>query len=615
MISSSCIVIGGENGGIPLRECVSLPGPWRPRLSLRSPLSATARSVLMISTTVLAVSAALPAVAQAPRPPASIQSSPIPRMEPVVPPRLGPSASDLSLGPLDNNAPDQPIAVRSVSVEGVTIHSPADINALTGDLVGQAVSLRRIEAARLALVKKYRDNGYPLVSVQATRRTDGSLIFRVYEGHIVDVKLDGEDIGPAGTQVLRFLRRLTESRPIDAASLERWLLLAQDVPGIALQAVLKPSDTDPGAITLIATVQRSGVSGLYTADNRAYPLTGPSQGLAVVNFNSFTSLGERTELSLYHTYNGTQIFGQASTEVFAGDSGLRIRIYGGAGNVTPSGFLAGFGYNGFTTVAGAQVSYPLIRAREQTLNLVANFDALDSSIDTAVSGGPRGVASKDSLRVFRVGADYALRDIWAGDTRPAINSTMIRLSQGITALGATHDTATPARIGEKINFTKVAGEISRNQSLFQPWNGATVSLLGLAAGQGSGDVLPPAEKFFLGGYRYTRGFYVGQVSGDSAIALTAELQLTTSTEVSLFGDTYDIGQQYYLFYDYGYAWQNLRTDPNRETKSFGLGARVQLTRQVEVDLEGVRRITRNVEGANTSLLQEYAVYWRVLTRF
>ncbi len=108
---------------------------------------------------------------------------------------------------------------------------------------------------------------------------------------------------------------------------------------------------------------------------------------------------------------------------------------------------------------------------------------------------------------------------------------------------------------------------------------------------------------------------VGQVSGDSAAALTAELQFTTSTEVSLFGESFDIGQQYYIFYDYGRAWQNLRTDPDKETKSFGLGARVQLTRHVEVDLEGVRRITRNVDGANASLLKEYAVYWRVLTRF
>lgn len=580
--------------------------------------AATLRRVAL-SGTLLAAASTEPAWAQPVRPPASLQTSPIPRMDPVVPPRLGPAGSDLLIGPLDNQAPDQPITVRTVAVDGVTIYARAAIDALTADLVGPAVSLRKIEAARLGLVKKYRDNGYPLVSVLATRQADGTLIFRVYEGHIVDVKLDGEDIGPAGTQVLRFLRRLTESRPIDAASLERWLLLAQDVPGIALQAVLKPSDTDPGAITLVATVKRSAVSGLYTADNRAFPLTGPNQGLGVVNFNSFTSLGERTELSLYHTYNGTQIFGQASTEVFVGASGLRVRLYAGAGNVSPSGFLKQLGYDGVTTVAGVQASYPLIRAREQTFNLIGNFDVLDTVITTAVSAGgvtsPRTPASKDSLRVFRVGADYALRDIWAGDARPAINSTLIRASRGIDGLGATHNTATPARLGEKTDFTKVSGEISRNQTLFQPWNGATVSLLGLFAGQGSGDVLPPVEKFFLGGSRFTRGFYVGQVSGDSAVALTAEAQLTTSNEVSLFGRGFDIGAQYYAFYDYGFAWQNLRTDPNRETRSFGLGARVQLTREIEIDVEGVRRITRDVDGANASLLKEYAVFWRVLTRF
>jgi hypothetical protein len=135
---------------------------------------------------------------------------------------------------------------------------------------------------------------------------------------------------------------------------------------------------------------------------------------------------------LYHTFNGTQIFGQASTEAFAGSSGLRIKLYAGAGSVTPSGFLEQLGYNGFTTVAGTQATYPLIRAREQTLNLVGSFDIIDSQISTLSSGGVRSPASKDSLRVFRLGADYALRDIWAGDTRPAINSSLIRVSQGVS---------------------------------------------------------------------------------------------------------------------------------------------------------------------------------------
>jgi len=391
------------------------------------------------------------------------------------------------------------------------------------------------------------------------------------------------------------------------------------VPGVTLSTVLRPSEGEPGALTLVATVSRSPLSGLVTADNRAYPLTGPAEALEVLDFNSFTSLGERTELNLFHTFNGTQLFGQGSTEFFLGSSGLRMKVYAGAGNVTPSGFLNAQGYQGETTVVGLSFAYPLIRSRQQTLNLVAAFDMLDSRITTApeVNGvrGPSTVGSKDSLRVLRVGGDYALSDLWAGETRPAINGISVRVSHGIAALGATHDTATPARFGEQVNFTKAAGEISRNQTLFSPWAGASVSLLGLATGQVTENILPPAEKFFLGGSRFTRGFYTGQVSGDNALALTAELQLTAGAEVPVFGRSYDVNAQYYLFYDYGQTWENTRNDPNKMLKSYGLGVRLFLTQNLEFDLEGLRRTTRRPDGANTSELNGYGVYWRVVGRF
>ena len=494
----------------------------------------------------------LSALAQSPPAPGSLQVSPIPRLEPPEMPRVGPGLPALPSGPLTNTAPEQPVAVRSVIVEGVSVYPQAETDALVAGLVGPAVPLKQIEENRLALVRKYRDGGYPLVSVQATRSPDGTLRFVVFEGHIAEVKLDG-DIGPAGTQVLRFLQRLTESRPIDSASLERWLLLAQDVPGIALQAVLRPSDTEPGALTLIATVKRTPISGLLTGDNRAYKLTGPVEALATVDFNSFTSLGERTEINLFYGFNNTQIFGQASTELFIGASGLRLRVYAGAGNTTPSGFLRQLDYNGDTTVAGVQLSYPLIRARQQTLNLIGNFDVLDSNITSlpqnvsVTTSGSTSPASKYALRVLRAGVDYALQDLWAGETRPAVNGVTVRVSQGLSGLGASADAAAPARVGERLNFTKVTAEISRDQTLFAPWTGASVSLFGLATGQGSGSVIPPAEEFFLGGNRYTRGFYVGEVSGDSGLALTGELRLTTGTDVTVFGHQIDIGTQVLSF--------------------------------------------------------------------
>ena len=137
-----------------------------------------------------------------------------------------------------------------------------------------------------------------------------------------------------------------------------------------------------------------------------------------------------------------------------------------------------------------------------------------------------------------------------------------RISQGLKLLGASTngDSATSPRPGEQTGFTKFNFEASRTQTLFAPWEGASVGLMGLLTGQWSDNILPPAEQFYLGGSRFTRGYYAGQVPGDKALAATVELQLNTGFETTLFGKSFDISTQFYLFYDWGETWQNLSTD-------------------------------------------------------
>lgn len=560
------------------------------------------------------------ALAQVPPPPVNLgpaqllpQGSPIPRVLPPAPPRLAP-------GPLVQPAPSEgvpasgSVAVQRAEVTGSTAYTAAALAPALAGLTGSAVPIAHIQAARAAILARYRQDGYVLTAVKVTLDRGGTLRFVVTEGRIAEVKLQG-DIGPAGVQVLRFLNHLTQLQPVDTASLERWLLLAQDVPGISLRAVLRPSTTDPGALTLIAVVSRQAFSGLVTADNRAYTLTGPQEGLLVLDGNSFTSLGEKTEVSLYGAAGATQVFGQVTSEFFVGGSGLKIRLYAGSGTADPTGLLGAAGYHGVTTVAGVAALYPLIRARQQTLNLGAYFDILQSTIDTAGQ-----LASQDNLRVFRLGADYALQDLWAGAPRPAINTVSVRLSQGIEGLGSSVNGQTsppPGRVGEQVNFTKIAFQAVRTQTLFAPWRGATVAVQGLVTGQYSGDVLPPAEKFFLGGSQCNRGYYSGQVTGDSALAVCSELQLNTGFTVNWFSRPVDVGTQFYLFYDWGEAWQNQRTDPNVRLTSEGGGVRLSLTRYTELDFEGVVRQNRTPQGASsvTPPLSADAFYWRVLARF
>ena len=567
------------------------------------------------------MSYSVPATAQRPDAPFTgnvvPQGSPIPRIIAPAPPSVAPGNA-LTRPVAPGASPAADTVVTSVSVAGATAFPPGQLQVLTAGLIGRSVPVARIEAARAALLSLYRERGFVLTTVSATVGADGALRFNIIEGRIAEVKLDG-DIGPAGVQVLRFLRHLTEQAPIDNATLERWLLLAQDVPGVTLHAVLQPSAEDPGALTLVAQVQRQAVNALLTADNRAFRQTGPQEGLLIVDLNSVTQLGERTEASIYHTNGNTQDFGQVSSEFFAGGSGLKIRVYGGYGQAQPSDALREIGYKGFTTTFGVGASYPLIRARQQTLNLVASLDALESEIRT--DSGPQGQAERagrDSLRVFRAGAEYAVEDLLAGASRPAVNFASIRVSHGLPFLGGTSNSnPLPTRQNERVDFTKVAVELSRTQTLFVPYDGASVALRARVLGQGSGDVLPPAEQFFLGGSEINRGFYSGEVTGDNALAWSFELQFNTGLDLTAFSYPVPITAQFYAFYDRGETWENQRTDPNTRLSSEGIGARFNITRFTEFDVEGVIRNTRVPVGTQGIVepLKADAAYWRVLARF
>jgi hemolysin activation/secretion protein len=546
------------------------------------------------------------------------QGSPIPRVLPPAPPVVGPGPGAPLAAPAA--VPAGSVAVRSVRVEGVSAYAAPQTQAVTAGLVGPSIPLARIEAARTALLNLYRGDGYALTTVTARVEPNGALRFIVVEGRIAEVKLEG-DIGPAGTQVLRFLNHLTELRPLDTASLERWLLLAQDIPGVTVRAVLRPSTGEPGALTLVAQVDRQAVAGLLNVDNRASRFTGPIEGLALLDLNSFTEFGERTEATFYHTDGSTQNFGQLTTEAFLGGSGLRGRLYGGYGDADPSGFLRDARYHGTTTVFGGALTYPLIRARQQTLNLSGYFDAIETRITQIAVTGTGLQRGFDSLRVARLGADYAVQDGLLGDIRPAISTVNVRLSQGIPAFGATSNDNTEAtRVGERVDFTKFVADLSRVQTLFSLWSDSTVAIKGRIIGQYSGQVLPPAEKFYLGGPEFTRGFYSGEVTGDSAFVWQAELQLNTSYDLQVFDRTFNIAAQFYAFYDRGEVWQNqlaqLET-PYTRVSSMGIGVRMNVTRFTEFNLEGVHRNTRLVEGTApfVSPLKADAAYWRVITRF
>ena len=601
-------------------------------------------------TLVLAAALAAPALAQAP-----LQGAPLP---PSVPPagspieRMAPrplpavSATGIDFGALDKGeVPNVSIAIRQVQVSGATMFQ-TEIAAYTADLTGPAVPLPRLNEARQKILLHYRERGFAFVSVSlSVDPAPGVARFKVVEGHIVAVKLEG-DIGPAGAMILRFLHRLIDGEPVNTGRLEKYVLLAQDVPGVSLSTVLEQSKTDPGALTLVAQVGRSGVpvlpgsrygslSGYFSMDNRAFDLTGPMEALAGISVAGLTSLGDKTDFSFFHSFPNSQNFGQISSEWYVCwpgtewdamralcSSGLKFKIYGGAGVSTPTGSLAALKYNGVTNIFGAQLTLPVIRSRQQNLNVYTALDMLESTVYT---GAVAAQSSADQVRSLRFGAEYVLSDQVVdrlleglpGGKHAATNQLQVRVSRGLDFLGGFHGTALPpstARSNERHNFTALKLEASRIQTIYTLDGGGSFALMGLATGQWSNDILPPSEQFYLGGARFNRGYYAGQAPGDKALAATAELQFNTILDLSWAISQAEVASQFYVFYDWGQTWQNQSTDSATRLVSAGSGVRLQITKYVELDLEAVARMTKRPPPSQADL-NGIGLYWRVLGRF
>jgi hemolysin activation/secretion protein len=249
------------------------------------------------------------------------------------------------------------------------------------------------------------------------------------------------------------------------------------------------------------------------------------------------------------------------------------------------------------------------------LTVTGQFDAEQNTIDT-----DGALTSDDSLRVLRASGTYAWEDLWAGVSRDGLGLAQAQFSHGLTAFGASSDqrAAPPAgRADEKIDFWRINGSLARTQTLWQPLPASTVALRLEAGGQYSPNILPSEEEFYLGGNRFTRGYYSGEVAGDKAAYLTAELQFNTGHDFTVLSHDFDLGAQFYSFYDWGETWENSITDRNYRIASFGGGLRLGLTRNLEFDSEVTRRLVTALQPVSTGVpaLSGVIFYWGVTAHF
>jgi hemolysin activation/secretion protein len=378
-----------------------------------------------------------------------------------------------------------------------------------------------------------------------------------------------------------YAAKITAERPANIRTIERYLLLAGDLPGLKFKNSLKPSTTQQGAATLVVEVTEKPVDVFGRIDNRGTRAQGPLEYLTTFTVNNLLHAHDAFTL----TYAGASrtrelqyFYGQYSQVLTSEGLVFFADASDGFGRPgTPE--LVAFNYRTRSLVAETGLTYPIIRSREKNLS-VTGLGFISNSRGVIFEDQDNPPSTLDRLRGFRgkANADWA-------DPLNAVNQINVVFSQGFLGMGSTANGQILASRGNgRVDFTKLELTATRVQPLV-----ANLSLLLAAYSQyAAGTPLLSPELCSYGGRVFGRAYDPSDLVADSCIEGLAELRLDFSPAIKELNQA-----QLYGFMDYGYLHNlapDLGTPGTTHAASAGTGLRLGWINTVTADVSAAKGI-------------------------
>jgi hemolysin activation/secretion protein len=449
--------------------------------------------------------------------------------------------------------------LRTVSVEGA--------GAIAGDVLaetyrpflGKTVSQADLLAIAGGMTDLYRASGYSLsrAIIPPQDIKNGHIRVKVIEGYIVAVTLKGDDVDRYWIRPL--LERVVGERPSQLKTLERQLLLANDIPGVQVaDTALEEIGRLTGKFRLIVRVNTWRIFAALGVDNQGAAAVGPYEAFATAGFNSYFRQGDALSLSASSTPFAVRefAFGRLSYDAPIGTDGARLGFNALYSNVAPGDARQSVNNHSITETYEVKGSVVPLATRTSSLWLTGIFGFSDNSERDNL-----GMIYKDHLRYVGLTADYKLQDRFAG-----WNYLSVTARQGLTILGASSkDDDLLSRDGASGNFSLLSFSFSRLQQFSDVW-----SVKASVNGQWAGGPLLISQQFYLGDAAYGPGFY----SGDSGIFGYGEMRFDQSVSNDILK-----GYQLYGFFDKGAVWSFNNDGQVLSIASAGAGIRFFLAEQ------------------------------------
>lgn len=459
------------------------------------------------------------------------------------------------------------LKLKRINFKGNKVFSSEELNSIFSNYLNKTISLTLLQSLVDSVTNKYRLSGYILSRAYLPPQViaNGVVQIEIVEGYISEVHIEG-DAGNARSFVKNYGDKILLSRPLKQDSLESNLLLANDLPGLTVKGVITPSTKIKDSADLTLYVTHQTVNAYVAYDNYGTRYLGPKEISYGVTFNSLLFPGDSNAFRFMTTSQHKEVqyaefvHGQA-----LGSKGLHLDLGTNYTQTQPGYILTGADVISRSASIYSNLIYPLIRLRNQNLNLKgqANYQNVSSTI----LGFP---FYQDRFRTLAIGGDYNGSDRWRGYDTLALN-----LMHGFGIWGAQPHFYQSRPEGQPV-FTLSTFSASRLQSL--PKN---FSIYIGTQGQYSWNTLLATEQFGFGGPNFGRGYDPYEISGDRGIAGKLELRY------QLFpGWRYFDSFQVYAFYDAGMIWNIDSFDlPGRQdATSTGGGTRVHFMNNLDGEL-------------------------------
>ena len=473
------------------------------------------------------------------------------------------------------------VTLKTIRIEGATA-LPSDVLQVKADsYIGREISGSDILELASLLTAMYRNAGYILsmVVVPPQSLESGLLTLNVVEGYIgqVTVRADEGVSEHVRASLAEAGEKIRASRPLNAAVLERYLLIANDFPGITLRSVLAPS-REPGAadLTLVAALNKA--EGFLSLDKYGSRYLGPVQLTLGATANQVLGVNDQWRFVAAGTGNSEMAYAQVSYGQVLNAEGLRLTASISSARTRPGDSLKAFAVHGIADTLSLGLSYPLLRTRNESLLARAAYEHSDIHTDIL---GSRVV--EDRIRALRLGLSWRVLDRLDGQ-----NTLELDFSQG---LGGTQPSdLLKSRVGADGVFSKLTFDYERSQPL-----GPHSSIVAGIGGQWANTPLLSSEQYALGGRRFGRAYEPAELTGERALALRVEPRYVD--EINTAGLR---SYQLFGFYDIGRVWKLGTPTPGLPASpslaSAGFGVRLFFVKNMFAVIEAAWPLTRALAG-------------------